>query len=362
MYDVEDLGPKRFRLNKHVFIRRDLELKNEQGFELVCSHFVPAKSPDAKRPCVVYLHGNSSSRFESFSVLPFLLQKGLTVFCLDLSGSGLSGGEYISLGWHEEQDLRTVLEHLRRDPTVSSIGLWGRSMGAATAVLRASKDDRVSACVLDSPFASLNLVATEVVQRSFKVPKFLVNAGIQMLRREVRAKANFDVLELVPERAAYEASCPALFGAAEDDCFVLPHHARKVYEAWAGEKSLFDFTGGHNGPRPPWFLEEGSCFLAQKLYQAGGAEAPAFSRLSRDASRTPTASAPRKGPSVGARRHAEVATARRGGCLVCCSKQAAVSGTALPRPVPPSPPSPASAASTTASEGEAQKPSQMKAS
>ena len=35
----------------------------------------------------------------------------------------------------QEKDLRVVLKHLRASGSVASIGLWGRSMGAATAIL-----------------------------------------------------------------------------------------------------------------------------------------------------------------------------------------------------------------------------------
>ena len=33
-----------------------------------------------------------------------LLPSNITVFTLDFSGSGISGGDYVSLGWHEVFD------------------------------------------------------------------------------------------------------------------------------------------------------------------------------------------------------------------------------------------------------------------
>merc|ERR1719346_746592 len=162
MYSPEELGPSKFRLGKRVYERHDLQLRSSRG-KLECSHFMPAKNPDAVRPCVVYLHGNCSSRLEAFDALPVLLPRDLTVFCLDLSGSGRSEGEYISLGYHEEKDLRMVLQHLRSLDNVTSIGLWGRSMGATTSILRAAEDHALAACVLDSAFRDLQTVAEELV-------------------------------------------------------------------------------------------------------------------------------------------------------------------------------------------------------
>ena len=61
-----------------------------------------------------------------------LLKKGITVLLFDFSGSGLSEGEYISLGYYETDDVFTVIKYLNSTGRVSRIALWGRSMGAVT--------------------------------------------------------------------------------------------------------------------------------------------------------------------------------------------------------------------------------------
>lgn len=76
-----------------------------------------------------------------------LLPEDMTVFCLDLSGSGKSEGEYISLGWYERDDVQTVVDYLRGTGTVATIGLWGRSMGAVTALLHSDRDPSIAGIV-----------------------------------------------------------------------------------------------------------------------------------------------------------------------------------------------------------------------
>ncbi|XP_057734212.1 uncharacterized protein LOC130949544 [Arachis stenosperma] len=61
-----------------------------------------------------------------------LLPSNITVLALDFSGSGISGGDHVTLGWNEKDDLRAVANYLRADENVSLIGLWGRSIGAVT--------------------------------------------------------------------------------------------------------------------------------------------------------------------------------------------------------------------------------------
>jgi dienelactone hydrolase len=68
----------------------------------------------------------------------------LLLLLLPLQGSGLSDGKWVTLGAHEVDDLAVVVEHLRRQGGVSSIGLWGRSMGAVTALLYSSKDPDIA--------------------------------------------------------------------------------------------------------------------------------------------------------------------------------------------------------------------------
>lgn len=273
-YSLSDLGHSKFRLGDRVFVRRDIQLVNERNMKLECSHFTPADQGAKTLPVCVYLHGNCSSRLEAADALKVLLPLNVTVFCLDLSGSGKSEGEYISLGHYEERDLRVVLEHLRAKSSVSAVGIWGRSMGAATSIQRAAEDWAIDGCVLDSPFSSLRLVAEELVNSGVvSVPTFLVDMALSKVRGEIQKRAGFDIEELRPIQRAPLARAPVLFGVARDDDFVRPHHTEKLYEAWGGkERKLIVFNGGHNGARPQWFMEQAAQFLATKLGAARAGE------------------------------------------------------------------------------------------
>ena len=45
-----------------------------------------------------------------------------------------------------------------------SIGLWGRSMGAVSAIMYASKDSEISVLCLDSPFCNLSELCMETLR------------------------------------------------------------------------------------------------------------------------------------------------------------------------------------------------------
>lgn len=125
-------------------------------------------------PCVVYLHGNCSSRTEAIPAANILLPMDMTVFSFDFSGCGKSEGEWVTLGYKEQDDLSTVIAYLRSTGRVSMIGLWGRSMGAVTSIFYASRDpSSIAGMVLDSPFSSLNNLTMELARTHSKIPAII---------------------------------------------------------------------------------------------------------------------------------------------------------------------------------------------
>ena len=254
-------------MGKQRISRSDLELLNYRGQRLKCSHFQPSARTTDKLPCVIYLHGNSSSRLEALSCLPLLLRYNITLFCLDCAGSGLSDGEYVSLGYFERDDLAVVVDHLRQSGTVGCIGLWGRSMGAATALLHSDRDPSIAGMVLDSPFTSLRSLAEELVEMFIGVnlPKWMVSIAMNLIRSTIKSKAHFDINELSPISHVDKAFIPALFVAAEGDSFIRPDHAKKLYTAYAGDKNLIIVDGDHNSVRPKFFLDSVAIFFYNTL-------------------------------------------------------------------------------------------------
>ena len=99
---------------------------------------------------------------DALEAVELLLPDGISVFAFDFSGSGHSDGDTISLGFYEKFDVECVVKHLRGNPMVSTIGIWGRSMGAATAVLYSQMDPSVACLVLDSAFTSLKHIMHEL--------------------------------------------------------------------------------------------------------------------------------------------------------------------------------------------------------
>jgi pimeloyl-ACP methyl ester carboxylesterase len=112
--------------------------------------------------------------------LPFvdqILSKQLNICTFDFSGTGLSQGHYVSLGFHEKYDVSAVLDHLSNKFNIKHFYLWGRSMGAVAAVKylsmmtnpstresRSHKDYKINGLILDSPFQSLRELTIQLAK------------------------------------------------------------------------------------------------------------------------------------------------------------------------------------------------------
>jgi len=254
-YQLDQLGPKEFTVYGVRVSREDCRVKTPRGLTLECSHFRPRPAPGREEeplPVVIYLHGNSSSRLEAREMMQELVARRISLFCYDAAGCGLSDGEYISLGWHERDDLAAVIEYLRTNSLCGALGLWGRSMGAVTALLHADRDHSIGAMCLDSPFASLRNLVSELAQSehiAVRVPSWLLNAALGLVRMRIRALADFDIEDLVPLEHVEECFVPALFIHGKEDIFIQPSHSEQIHNRYAGDKEMLQITGDHNTDR-----------------------------------------------------------------------------------------------------------------
>jgi dipeptidyl aminopeptidase/acylaminoacyl peptidase len=184
----------------------------------------------------------------------------------DFTGSGMSDGDYVSLGYYEKQDVSAIVDYLWSTKRVSRIGLWGRSMGAATSIMYSSMDSSVSGIVVDSPFVSLEeLIQELVLSNQAWVPRKLIKMGVGIMKRSIQSRAGFNIRENAPIEKARKCFVPCLFAHAEGDDFIRIHHSEKLYEAYGGDKNLIRFEGDHNSERPDFFYDSVCIFFYNVL-------------------------------------------------------------------------------------------------
>ena len=267
-YPLNYLGPQQFKYNSKIYIRRDFELISHQGFKMKSSLIepLPTYRPSKKMPVVIYLHGNASSRLEGLNTLNILLPHNINLFIVDLPGCGYSEGEYISLGYYESYDVGIIVDFLENLPSVSNIGIWGRSMGASTGLIYAHRDKRIKALCLDSPFANFCRLARELTKQYISLPDFLINGVLKIIRNTIEDKIGIDIFKLNPIEEAENTFQPALFIHAINDKLINVQHAMDIFNIYGGEKSLkCSEVGGHNSKRPKRLTQEIGNFFEKYL-------------------------------------------------------------------------------------------------
>ena len=254
LYEQSELGPFKFEISNKCYKRTDFELINNRGLKIICSFWEPFDEEREKTilPCVIYLHGNSSSRCEAYSEVKYLLPKNICLFSFDFCGCGRSEGDYISLGYYEKEDVKCIIEYLQKSKKVGKIALWGRSMGAVTAIMYASEHpDDISALVLDSGFYSLKKLIYELVKSKVNLPDFIIEQVLKQVKETVKEKAGFDLDYL--ETVLYAKNCktPAFFLHGEDDNFVNKSHCSNLFNDYKGDDKIIRIVKGkHNTARP----------------------------------------------------------------------------------------------------------------
>jgi pimeloyl-ACP methyl ester carboxylesterase len=248
-YDPAEMPPS-FTSQDGLTIKREpIEFRNSRNQRIIGS-FYPSDDAATGNPCVIYLHGNASAQLEGLYV-PFLVQKaGVHSLLLDLSGSGQSDGEFITLGFSERDDVRAACDFLKREKGVSRVILWGRSMGASLGLWCAG--DRIPGvvgCIADSPYASVRKIVEDLGDRSFflKVAARLLWGTID---RSVRRLTQIGIEDISLWDSIANAKVPALIIHGMSDDFIAVRQSREIIGRYGcPEKFLWTVHGDHASER-----------------------------------------------------------------------------------------------------------------
>ena len=203
------------------------------------------------KSCIIYLHCNSGSRLEALNKLELAITNNYSLACLDFTGSGLSNGEYISLGLYEQLDVDALVNYLIKKKNIQQIVLWGRSMGAVTALLYVQKHfEKISAIVWDSGFSNLNLLAEEISVLKTGLPKFIIKGILSLIKKTIFKKIQVKFEDLCLKKNLDKVEkIPIVFLASREDTFVKFHHTENLFEDYKGPKKLIEIKGEHNALR-----------------------------------------------------------------------------------------------------------------
>lgn len=196
---------------------------------------LPAQG-STRRP-VVMVHGKASDRQRevgghALEVAQALVRDGHTVLMFDLRGSGKSGGDRFTLGAEEVRDVGGAIDFLdKRGLTARGVDLLGYSMGAATSMLAAAPEAKVSAVVEDSGYADLGDVLADQVPKASGLPGFFT-PGVIVAARVLTGVDAYSIRPSDAVQTLASRGVPLMIIHGEADTTVPVSHGRRLAAAY----------------------------------------------------------------------------------------------------------------------------------
>ena len=153
------------------------------------------ESPGSTKAILV-LHGHGATWHEGLKY-SVVLKESASMFYLNLRGNSTDPGKAaFTMGDLESLDAKAGIDFLINEKKQAKVGIFGVSMGAATAIKTMSEDNRVSVGVFNSPYSSVTRQISEVAKRDYSLTYFPM-VWLSLSLAEIRTGADFDNVQLV---------------------------------------------------------------------------------------------------------------------------------------------------------------------
>jgi dipeptidyl aminopeptidase/acylaminoacyl peptidase len=209
--------------------RRDVQITARDGAVLRAWLFTPAQS---NGNIVIALHGISDSRAGVMGLTRLFVENHYPVLAPDSRGHGQSGGELVTYGLREADDLHRWVDWLMATEHPRNVSGMGESLGAAVLLQSLAGERRFSAVVAECPFANFERVAVDRVAQRIPGPSFVRNAlAVPMVWSGflyARLRYGFEFQAASPEKELDGISTPILLIHGLADTNIYPSHSQTL--------------------------------------------------------------------------------------------------------------------------------------
>jgi len=222
---------------------REVRIAGPRGRQLFGWLVSPPGAAQHPAPAVLVMHGWGANASTMGSVVPPLHAAGFAVLLLDARCHGLSDDEAFTSMPRFAEDIAAGLAWLRTQPDIAAdrLALLGHSVGAAAALLHASRHPDVRAVISLSAFAHPREVMRRFMAEK-RVPYPVL--GWYVLRHVQRViGASFD--EIAPLNTIVRVRCPTLLVHGRGDATVPVGDATRLLAA-SGSARLLLVEGDHD--------------------------------------------------------------------------------------------------------------------
>ena len=212
------------------------EVEGDGGYIL---HAELLRNPEPTTKYMILTHGYSDNRMGSLKYVAMYHRLGFNCLIYDLRGHGDNEEHIVTYGVLEAADLRCLIKDTReRYPDLTVLGLHGESLGAATSITCMKYKPEVDFVVADCGFADI-----ENVLRNVSPFGPLSTFSVRLTGLGIKMRYHYALNEMRPIDALDENEIPILFIHGEDDDFIPPENARRMYGQTKGVRELHMIPG-----------------------------------------------------------------------------------------------------------------------
>jgi dipeptidyl aminopeptidase/acylaminoacyl peptidase len=207
--------------------RRSVQITASDGAVLRAWLFTPVSGSGNY---VIALHGISDSRGGVMGLAHLFVENHYAVLAPDGRGHGESGGELVTYGVREVDDVHRWVDWLMDSEHPRNVYGMGESLGAAVLLQSLGRERRFSAVVAECPFANFERVAEDRVAQRIPGPLWMRRAlSIPMVWSAflyARARYGLDFRNASPETAVAHTETPVLLIHGLADTNIYPEHSK----------------------------------------------------------------------------------------------------------------------------------------
>lgn len=244
-----NLNPAKFGLDYEKIIVKTVDSLELHGF------YIPS-ALDTTYGTIILLHGIGSCKENMLHLAAKFANEGYNTVPMDSRAHGESGGDYITFGYFEKNDVSSIVDYLEKEKGLTNIGIRGASMGGAIALQALENDQRLQFGIIECTFADLSDVVFDYQKLWLGLEsRFISN---YTLNRAAKI-ANFFANEIKPGESAKNIHQPVFYAHGDADANISVEYGKLIYKNLAAKnKELVIVEGaGHenllgHGGEPYW--------------------------------------------------------------------------------------------------------------
>lgn len=213
-----------------------LSLKTRDGI-LISGWLIRHPAPQG---VLLLLHGFGTSKADLLDIAQaFYPLLSCHLLMIDFRGHGASGGDTLSFGRKEMQDIKAALDFLSAETTFRElpVGLFGISMGGSIGLMAAASFPQIRAVMTDSAYADLGCAIARAQWLAYHIPRIPLGQLV-IWGSEIRLGCRLQELSPV-HRIGQIAPRGVFIVHGRLDQRILPQEGEALFQAAGEPKELW---------------------------------------------------------------------------------------------------------------------------